>query len=366
LHGVTLAGSELGELALPELNAPLNDRLYRSLCWAISGRWGEVDWEAFSSAEWKRLIGLAPGEGVAPLLYCALQSAGVRPPAAAMQVLMDEYYRTAAQNTLLLNELECILHSLAKAGVPVIVLKGASLTRSVYSDPALRPMNDLDLLIPPHCVGRALSCLQNCGYAVEKITYHVMLQGGPQQLVTLELHWTLPDVPPAVSGEVLEWLFALPEGDPGRSVFEFLYLCAHLILQHAANAPRLIWFYDLYLLAERQSLPAVEPLAVELGWQSVLAAALQGLAARFGISPLWHLDVTALSLSLDAQQQRIRRWMLSALQALPWVDRLRMLIGFLFPSPAYLRWRYQPRPSWLWPLGYARRWGEMARESIHG
>ena len=39
-----------------------------------------------------------------------------------------------------------------------------------------------------------------------------------------------------------------------------------------------------------------------------------------------------------------------------------LLRGALFPRPAYLRWRYHPRPAWLWPLWYLRRWGNIVGE----
>jgi hypothetical protein len=45
--------------------------------------------------------------------------------------------------------------------------------------------------------------------------------------------------------------------------------------------------------------------------------------------------------------------------------RLRLLAALIFPSPAYMRWRYKVRRGWL-PLYYARRWLEISGEFVRG
>ena len=44
--------------------------------------------------------------------------------------------------------------------------------------------------------------------------------------------------------------------------------------------------------------------------------------------------------------------------------RLRLLLAIAAPSPAYVRWRYNPRPVWLWPLCYFYRWFDVVREGM--
>ena len=45
-------------------------------------------------------------------------------------------------------------------------------------------------------------------------------------------------------------------------------------------------------------------------------------------------------------------------------DRLGQLRGIFFPRPAYLRWRYHPKPEWLWPLWYVKRWWDLLADSV--
>ncbi len=40
------------------------------------------------------------------------------------------------------------------------------------------------------------------------------------------------------------------------------------------------------------------------------------------------------------------------------------LLAIAIPSPAYVRWRYKPRPAWLWPLCYPYRWLDILREGL--
>jgi hypothetical protein len=47
-----------------------------------------------------------------------------------------------------------------------------------------------------------------------------------------------------------------------------------------------------------------------------------------------------------------------------WRRRLQFRRGVLFPTPAYLRRRYRPRPPWLWPLCYAWRWLDAGRDAM--
>ncbi len=124
--------------------------IYRALCLVLSERMEQVDWGAYTPQEWALFARMAEAEGVAPLIHYTFQGAGYPAgiPDETRQSLALAYYSTAAHNALLFRELERILAALAAgAEIPVIVLKGAALAQTVYPDPALRPMGDLDLLV---------------------------------------------------------------------------------------------------------------------------------------------------------------------------------------------------------------------------
>ena len=263
-----------------------HDLAYRALCLALAGRLDLVDWPAFSSADWDRLIATARAEGVAPLLYYILEGGRRRgeggswkgekgkkekgkgkgergkwkgdstlhsppsifhppssilhsppsilhPPSSILHELRAAYYSTAAHNLLLYHELlsivNCELSIInCQLKIPVVVLKGAALATTLYPDPALRPLSDIDLLVRREHLDAAVQAVKSLGYRqpypemtavnlsiYRKLTqiltairnpqseisnlkseipvagHHTHLRGGPQDSVVVELHWNL-------------------------------------------------------------------------------------------------------------------------------------------------------------------------------
>jgi hypothetical protein len=71
---------------------------------------------------------------------------------------------TAVHNLLLRHELGKILEALRQSGIPALALKGIVLAYTNYLDPSLRPMSDLDLLVPPGKREEAVLILRTLGY----------------------------------------------------------------------------------------------------------------------------------------------------------------------------------------------------------
>ena len=158
---------------------------------------GEVDWDRLTSEAWRH--------GVAGLLYRHFSSDALAPlvPAPCRAVLRGYYVRSAFRQRTHSAAIDGMLGAFGLCGVPVILLKGAALTRTTYRDLALRPYADIDLLISDHDVAAAKDAMGRCGYGLdpvllsEKISrrFHSNLpfvkNGGPP--VHVELHWSLSD-----------------------------------------------------------------------------------------------------------------------------------------------------------------------------
>ena len=100
-----------------------------------------IDWKAFEDA--------AKWHGVAPLAFNGLRNvrASHRLPDQLFKTLKSEYRKNLIRNTLIFADLEKIVAALGEQSVPVVLLKGAAITRMIYKDIGLRPMSDIDILV---------------------------------------------------------------------------------------------------------------------------------------------------------------------------------------------------------------------------
>jgi hypothetical protein len=134
---------------------------------------------------------------VGPLLWRALERCDPDLDAGApwAVALAEDSARARAQAVLLQPQFASVaLAPLAAAGVEALAVKGAALAAR-YPAPGLRPMDDVDLIVPVEHEARALDALRDAGWQVahtpgrrhhEHALLHPTLRGFP-----LELHTTL-------------------------------------------------------------------------------------------------------------------------------------------------------------------------------
>lgn len=203
-----------------------------------------------SDAEWEQLFALASQQGVSPVLWQRLQSYGQqgRVPAALVQRMQERVYATTVRNLRLYHELGVILASLRERNIQVIVLKGAHLAATVYPNPALRYMNDIDLLFHPADVPAAVAVLQALGYQpAAPIVWakhlasenHLPRFGKPDVVAGVEVHWAITP-PNQVYTIALDewWARATPVTLAGVTVLGLcpedllLHICEHATYHH--------------------------------------------------------------------------------------------------------------------------------------
>ena len=97
-----------------------------------------------------------------PLLYDNLRKLGIKHP--LMGRLKGAYRLAWYRNHKLFDDLRPTLASLTGAGVRTMLLKGAPLVLTVYRNHALRPMADIDVLVPIEHLSRAIEVLQGTGW----------------------------------------------------------------------------------------------------------------------------------------------------------------------------------------------------------
>lgn len=121
-----------------------------------------------AGADWDDLAVRAIVFGLAPQLHYRLSSWELAPPAAAAAKLAVTYDAHARRNAAIYDQLGEVLSACALRGLRPIVLKGAHLAAYVYPEPALRPMNDIDLLFAPSELPAAEAVLEELGYGAKR------------------------------------------------------------------------------------------------------------------------------------------------------------------------------------------------------
>jgi len=348
------------------------------------------------SGLWPVMIQRAIDHGLAPLLLYRIHEAGFEPQGVDLASIKRAANQSAARYTLLETAHARLNNALREAGIVAVWLKGIALAQTIYPEPSLRPMNDLDALIPLSQRAAALAASHKAGYnapqsprflfspddpLVQRWSHHDYLVGGPAKAVTFELHSRLISADDAaLSADDIDWFLAnnlmvetpLAQFMTLAPLAHLVYLCAHAEIQHRDFY--LLRYLDLHLLIAQSPLDwqAVVERAVELRWTLPVENALRTCVTLFGS----HVPVDALE-QLKARRpadEDTLRARLSKGRGARWL-RVKEMLGrlspsgqrwliasVLFPPPAYMRERYNLSAGQaVWP-SYIYRWLDQARE----
>lgn len=271
-----------------------------------------------------------------------------------------------------------VLAALGAAGIDVLVLKGAALARWLYPQAHWRPRSDLDLLFASEAdSARAEQVLATLGYRWDGILANgpcvertcVGTQHGVMHSV--DLHWRLTPHPAYADRFSFDELrgkrVPLPSL-PDSYGLGAMHALVHAALHRLANRwvgeeDRVVWLYDLHLLARRMDPDAWSTLvdcACTHGVAAPLVDALHRSSEWLGTpipdDAMRRLVAAAATESFqveDAQDRRVFEW--HALRRLPPGPRLAQAWRLLFPSVAYMRQRYRVDSPVSITSAYVRR-----------
>jgi hypothetical protein len=134
----------------------------RLLHMTAAGIRSPTDVADLAAGDWAKLLVMARQQRLGPLLHWRLgndaAAAGVPQPFAAA---IAASYETHTQRAVELQaEASRIQRIMRENEIPAVFLKGAFLAFHIYRQPALRPMRDLDLLVPEAQVADAVHALR--------------------------------------------------------------------------------------------------------------------------------------------------------------------------------------------------------------
>ena len=346
-----------------------SSRLLKEREWVAALLRGEKS--APKNLDWDVVFSICQEEGVSPILYKAIEKQEIfEIPSVIRDNFKAVYLLNHFRNENFLNNLKDLLALFQKKSIPIILLKGGALFTTLYEDPALRPMDDLDLLVHEENLEKAHQLFISAGCLLTGKEYWPWWRkfgGGRNYLkdsVLFELHWNLggPDFPVSsaeifarakkivVSG--IQTLALSPEDF-------LLYHLYHAAYHHAIL--KLIWLMDIVKITTLWK--------EEINWER-----FWGKAKAFGLAPGINLGLREAKEVLGAYvpQETLRetayypkrlaclinfkgeseqKGNLLTLMRIPGIkDKVLFLLGANFPSPDFLRLRYHvsKKVAWLY------------------
>lgn len=123
------------------------------------------DLAALDDGDWQTIAAMARQHRLEPWLHHRLRTAGSEwPVPAPLAAQWKEVYRNASFGALTAQAaLTRLARAFADAEVAMVALKGARLAFFDYPEAALRPMRDIDLLVAPEDLPRALDAMAKAG-----------------------------------------------------------------------------------------------------------------------------------------------------------------------------------------------------------
>jgi hypothetical protein len=205
-------------------------------------------------------VSAASDQRVGALLWRALDASGsldaLGPDRAAVGAMADAFKMEAL--LLLPRAVALAVRPLTEVGLEPVVFKGPAVAAR-YPEPGLRPMDDIDLLLPRADHGRSLEALRHAGWQVARAGdgdhYDTLLTHPEVPTLFLEVHFGLEGGSgrvTALNPEAL-WARRQPLDCAGTPAFglppaeELVVLAAHAGKPHHRFV-RLVWMADLTMI----------------------------------------------------------------------------------------------------------------------
>ncbi len=242
---------------------------------------------------WRKWLRSIEEHGLSSLLFSRLRTydKSVCPPTEIFAALRATYYEEVARIMVRRTQLNNLLKWLGEAGIEPLVLKGAALGEIVYSDVFQRPTADIDILVPKNSLENAREVLLKNGYRSKRGDRRGLMGwtcdeeflpavAQEDRRFVVELHWALTSHAQLVESIEPDVIFGRSDrvdllDRPFRAlnpVDALVYACLHIFYKHI-NELRLIWFYDIHLLAQRIENMGLwsEVVSLSQQWQARLA-----------------------------------------------------------------------------------------------
>ena len=209
---------------------------------------------------WESILKKVTIHRIGPILSYAIKKASsdCYIPQSFKNILDRAYETTLARNTFIYHISDKLIKGFKDREIPLLIMRGPALGKSLYPDIALRPMSDIDILIKKEDYPKAHEMLYQLGYRtfIPSYTSQVIYVNKDSQMpLEIELHWDLDskleeDINQiwnntrTIKTNANDMLMPRPEELLG-------HLLGHLNKHIRRGEAKLIWFCDIYLLIKR-------------------------------------------------------------------------------------------------------------------
>lgn len=330
----------------------------------LPGEAGRSAWRRVSAPSAVEALDVA-SQSLLPLVYQNLARLGVR--GGDIDALKERYLLTWSENQRVYHGVLPLLQAFEKAGIDAVVLKGLALIARFYRDPGLRPMADVDVLVPPSDVERATELAASLGWhprhrptpAFRRVKHAGPFDhpAGP----TCDIHWRV--FAEAGGGAADDDFRAAAEAVTFQGAAlrilsptdQLLHVCGHAARR--SQVPAIRWVADAALILREGP----------IDWRRFLVHAAQRrfvLRMRQMLGYLRQAFGVAIPPSVEAD---LARQPVSILERVEYrvLNRELRLLGEL-PTYVFNCWRGELHPLLALP-GYLRdAWGLTSRADVPG
>ncbi len=315
-------------------------------------------------------------KGLLPFLEHALAANCIDPGNEFLTYLRVSTLREALRSDIYRTVVAEVVSALQRAGLPLIVLKGAALSETVYERPNIRHNHAIDLLMRESDFTAAIDVVSRLAFKRttpsrrHSAAHQAFVHETGLPLVLHQRPFFLPYYHADDSGLWERAVQASIGGAPTRVLSRadaLVHVCGHA--SYSRSRSNLRWVCDALFLAQRHPRPDWRVLVDEIEARHLvmpLTVMLDYLNREFGAEiPAQVLDALAARPVDDDPAAHEAALVCATLGTSPikafnrlqgnWSDRARLLRFLLTPPRGYLRWRYGINQPLAAPLVYAYR-----------
>ena len=344
-----------------------------------------------SIEQWIHLTDILNQNRIIPFLYSRIGvlPEKLRPPKYITNIMREYFLVSRVRNIKMDKQLERLLLAFKQEQIKVLVMKGSAIAWSVYPDPAMRPYDDIDLLVLPQQFVKARKIMEMLGYRCEAKIFEIFKDVQSEEYfhyqdrsigkLKVEIHWDLHCFYGAKHNIALDDLFhnAITVNTSSfyfetfNAVDTLLHMVAHTGFSHTKDI-RLSWICDIAQILTRLEVPqdwiSLQTKSVEWGIRLLferiikMAEAWNGIKipdrfADFSSWPKPLLNELAIWPHITQKHESTISMLKIRLPGnLDFFEKIRLLFHLIFPPSDHILIEFPCRYKWQIPRSYIRYW----------